>query len=83
MSSELSGKIQVGLEEFAIVRQQFESLLSIPPDCDPGVIGTSAACAMLHSFYTEIEKILKIIARECQNGAPDVRRCSQRICFQL
>ena len=25
---------------------------------------TAAACAMLHSFYTEIEKILKLIARE-------------------
>lgn len=25
---------------------------------------TAAACAMLHSFYTEIEKILKLSARE-------------------
>jgi hypothetical protein len=36
--------------------QQFESLLLIPPGADPGVIETSAACAILHSFYTEIEK---------------------------
>jgi hypothetical protein len=70
VSSELSRKIQVGLEEFATVRQQFESLLSIPPDADPGVIETSAACAMLHSFYTEIEKILKIIAREWDGSLP-------------
>jgi hypothetical protein len=70
VSSELSGKIQVGLEELAIVRQQFESLLLIPPDCDPGVIETSAACAMLHSFYTEIEKILKLIAREWDGSLP-------------
>lgn len=70
MSSELSRKIQVGLEEFATVRQQFESLLLIPPGADPGVIETSAACAMLHSFYTEIEKILKIIAREWDGSLP-------------
>ena len=70
MSSELSRKIQVGLEEFATVRQQFESLLSIPPGADPGVIEISAACAMLHSFYTEIEKILKLIAREWDGSLP-------------
>jgi hypothetical protein len=29
---------------------------------DLPLIETAAACAMLHSFYTEIEKILKIIA---------------------
>ena len=70
MSSELSRKIQVGLDEFAIVRQQFEALLSIPPADDLGVIETFAACAMLHSFYTEIEKILKIIAREWDGSLP-------------
>ena len=70
MSSELARKIQVGLEELAIVRGQFDALLSIEPDADPGVIETSAACAMLHSFYTEIEKILKIIARDWDNLVP-------------
>jgi hypothetical protein len=70
VSCELSRKIQVGLEEFAIVRQQFESLLSIPSHADPNVIETSAACAMLHSFYTEIEKMLKIIAREWDGSLP-------------
>jgi hypothetical protein len=54
----------VGLEELAIVRQQFEPLISMPSDANIGVIETSAASAMLHSFYTEIEKILKLIARE-------------------
>jgi hypothetical protein len=70
VSSELSRKIQVGLEEFATVRQQFESLLLIPPGAEPSVIETSAACAMLHSFYTEIGKILKIIAREWDGSLP-------------
>ena len=70
MSSELARKIHVGLEELAIVRGQFDSLLSIDPGADLGVIETSAACAMLHSFYTEIEKILKIIAREWDKSVP-------------
>ncbi|MEP6715160.1 MAG: hypothetical protein ABJC09_06275 [Terriglobia bacterium] len=70
VSVELSRKIQAGLEELQIVRRQFEPLLSIPPDAEPGVIVTSAACAMLHSFYTEIEKILKIIAREWDGLLP-------------
>ena len=58
MSPDLAAKIRVGLEELAIVRQQFEQLLDIPADASVGVIETSAASAMLHSFYTEIEKIL-------------------------
>jgi len=59
VSSELARKVQVGLEELAIVRRQFDGLMSIEPDADPGVIETSAACAMLHSFYT---------GRDFQNG---------------
>jgi ribonuclease HepT-like protein len=64
VSGELATKIRVGLEEFATVRQQFEPLISMSSDATVGVIETSAASAMLHSFYTEIEKILKLIARE-------------------
>ena len=60
MSRELAAKIRVGLEEFGIVRQQFDPLISISADVPVDVIQTSAACAMLHSFYTEIEKILKL-----------------------
>ena len=70
MSRELAAKIRVGLEEFAIVRQQFEPLISMSSDATAGVIKTSAASAMLHSFYTEIEKILKLIAREWDRQLP-------------
>jgi len=70
VSAELSRKLQASLAEFEIVRQQFNALLSIAPDAEPGIIETSAACAMLHSFYTEIEKILKIIAREWDGLVP-------------
>jgi hypothetical protein len=83
VSSELSRKIQVGLEEFATVRQQFDSLLSIPPGADPSVIEISAACAMLHSFYTEIEKILKIIAREWDGSLPESESWHRDLLVQM
>jgi hypothetical protein len=83
VSSDLSGKIQVGLDELAIVRQQFEALLIIPPHADPGVIETSAACAMLHSFYTEIEKILKIIAREWDGSLPESESWHRDLLVQM
>jgi hypothetical protein len=60
----------VGLEEFAVVRQQFEPLISWSSEATAGVIETSPAAAMLHSFYTEIEKILKLIAREWDSHLP-------------
>jgi hypothetical protein len=37
---------------------------------EAGDLETAAACAMLHSFYTEIEKILKLIAREWDRRMP-------------
>lgn len=83
MSSELVRKIQVGLEELAIVRRQFDALLSIEPDGNPGVIETSAACAMLHSFYTEIEKILKIIARDWDQVVPASENWHRDLLIQM
>jgi hypothetical protein len=68
--ADLANKIHLGLEALAIVRQQMSPLLSKPPDWKAGDIETAAACAMLHSFYTEIEKILKLIARECDGQMP-------------
>jgi hypothetical protein len=70
VSRELAIKLQLGLEELAIVHAQFRPLVSMPADATIGVIETSAACAMLHSFYTEIEKILKLIAREWAGQTP-------------
>jgi len=67
VSSHLAKKLQVGLEELAIVWEQLTPLVSLP---DAGVIETAAACAMPHSFYTEIEKILKLIAREWDGQMP-------------
>jgi hypothetical protein len=66
----LASKIQLGLEELAIVREQLNALISKTSATTAGVIETAAACAMLHSFYTEIEKILKLIAREWDGHEP-------------
>ena len=63
MSANLPAKIQLGLEELATVREQMSPLFA-KSDSEVGDIETAAASAMLHSFYTEIEKILKLIARE-------------------
>ena len=83
MSRELAIKIRVGHEEFGVVRQQFETLLSIPAEASVGVIETSAACAMLHSFYTEIEKILKRIALEWDGQLPSSDSWHKDLLFQM
>jgi len=50
VSHDLAVKIQLDLEELAIVREQFRSLTSVTSEAKAGVIETAAACAMLHSF---------------------------------
>ena len=70
VSHELATKLRLGLGELATVREQFAPLLSLPDGLNPGVIERSAACAMLHSFYTEIEKVLKLIARDWDGRLP-------------
>ena len=69
MSSDLAKKLRLGLEELATVRDELTPLISLP-DTSAGVIERAAACAMLHSFYTEIEKMLKLIAREWDGRTP-------------
>jgi hypothetical protein len=70
VSDDLSTKIRLGIEELATVREQMAPLTAMPSGSKVGDIETAAACAMLHSFYTEIEKILKLIARECDARMP-------------
>ena len=51
VSREVAIQIRLGLEEFAIVREQFESLLSLSPDSAAGVIGIGRmrdAALLLH-----------------------------------
>jgi hypothetical protein len=70
VSRDLAKKLRLGLEELSEVREQFTPLIALLPDASAGVIERAAACAMLHSFYTEIEKILKLIAREHDGQMP-------------
>lgn len=69
MSADLATKIRLGLGQLALVREQISPLASLS-DAEAGVIETSAACAILHSFYTEIEKVLKLIAGEWDRHVP-------------
>jgi hypothetical protein len=64
VSTDLAAKIRLGLEEFATIREQMSPLIAKQSDSIVSDMETAAASAMLHSFYTEIEKILKLIARE-------------------
>ena len=64
MSGDLAVTVRLGLGALATIRDQMSPLIAMPPDSKVDVIETAAACAMLHSFYTEIEKILKLVARE-------------------
>jgi hypothetical protein len=57
VSGDLGTKIQLGLDELATVREQISPLIAKAPSEKAEAIETAAACAMLHSFYTEIEKI--------------------------
>lgn len=83
VSRELSAKLQVGLAEFEIVRRQFDPLLLLSVNANADVIQTSAACAMLHSFYTEIEKLLKLIAREWDGYLPSAESWHRDLLTQM
>jgi hypothetical protein len=66
-----------------LVREQFEPLISKPADASVGVIETAAACAMLHSFYTGIEKILKLIARDWDGHLPSSESWHKELLNQM
>jgi hypothetical protein len=71
VSVDLAAKIQLGLDEFETVRKQMAPQIAKPPDSNVGDIETAAACALPHSFYTEIAKMLKLVAREWDARIPD------------
>jgi hypothetical protein len=64
VSGDLGTKIQLGLDELATLREQISPLIAKASSEKAEAIKTAAACAMLHSFYTEIEKILRLIVRD-------------------
>ena len=70
MSANLDEKIQLGLDELAVIRGMMSPLIARTGEPDLPVMETAAACTMLHSFYTEIEKILKLIALDLDEKIP-------------
>ena len=70
MSTNLAEKIQLGLDELAVIRGMMSPLIARTGEPELPVIETAAACTMLHSFYTEIEKILKLIALDLDKKIP-------------
>ena len=67
----------------ATVREQMAPIISLPLDGPAGVIERAAACAMLHSFYTEIEKSLKLIAREWDGEMPSSEAWHKELLNQM
>jgi hypothetical protein len=70
VSPNLPEKIQLGLDELALIRGMMSPLIARTGEPELPVIETAAACTMLHSFYTEIEKILKLIALDFDKKIP-------------
>ena len=83
MSRDLEKKLRLGLGEMATVREQMAPIISLPPDAPAGVIERAAACAMPHSFYTEIEKSLKLIAREWDGEMPSSEAWHKELLNQM
>jgi hypothetical protein len=82
VSSDLATKLCLSLAELATVREQLTQLISLP-ETSAGVIERAAACAMLHSFYTEIEKLLKLIAREYDGQVPSSESWHRELLNQM
>jgi hypothetical protein len=70
MSVELSTRIRLGLDELTAVRAEMSPLSAKISEPTLDAIQVYAACALLHSYYTEIEKIFKVIARDWDKEAP-------------
>ena len=67
MSGDLGTKLRLGLDQLREVRDQITPLTTLTA---ASVIERAAACAMLHSSYTEIEKMLKLIALDWDGALP-------------
>jgi len=70
VSVKLAEKIQFGLDELAVIRDMMSPLIARTSEPELPVIETAAACTMLHSFYTETEKILKLVALDVDRNLP-------------
>lgn len=64
MSSNLVERIRLDLDQLAIVRSEMEPLIARAGDSELTTLERAAASAMLHSFYTQVEKMMEAIAEE-------------------
>jgi hypothetical protein len=69
-SANLAATIQLGLDELSVIRGMMSPLIARTAEPELPVMETAAACTMLHSFYTEIEKILQLIALDIDKRVP-------------
>jgi hypothetical protein len=70
MSAKLAAFVDVELAQLHQLLAEHRPLLLKVRDQVPDSIERSAVAAMLHSFYTGIENLLKRIAIECEGGLP-------------
>lgn len=70
MSAKIAVFIDVELAQLRLLLAEHRPLLLKVRDEAPDGIERSAVAAMLHSFYTGIENLLKRIAIECDGGLP-------------
>lgn len=71
MSASLGRKIQLRLDEPGLTRAMLAPLIARTGEQELPVMETAAACSMLHSFYTEIEQIFKVIALDFDQHLPE------------
>ena len=70
MSGKLIARIELNRQELSRVTEQLDPLILKGSTSDLDIIETAAVAAMLHSFYTLIEKILESLAREMDQAVP-------------
>jgi hypothetical protein len=70
MSAKLAAYIDVELAQLRQLLAEHRPLLLLVRTRPPDIIERSALAAMLHSFYTGIENLLKRIAIEWDDGPP-------------
>jgi hypothetical protein len=71
VSDRLLDRIQLGRSEIARLLLEFDPLIEKGNERELDVIETAAIASMLHSFYTEIEKIIKMLAQEVDQHVPE------------
>jgi hypothetical protein len=83
VSGKLAARIELNRQELSRVTEQLAPLVLKGASTDLDIVETSAVAAMLHSFYTLIEKILEAIAREIDQAVPDASQWHRDLIEQM